>query len=160
MWRSPLVALHFRVCFFRRSRRMSIESWSFSRKLQRSRPPCARTLSVTGREIGALISCSCTSTSRGWESRNTRQHRRSLGQGEGCVCANAGKVGRGRMSRGRTVRYPPSRLKTNIQRWPGGLAGSAAHAFLFSESDNWSRLLKANACSPANDRIYRNIIDT
>ena len=29
---------------------------------------------------------------------NTRQHRRSLGQGEGCVCANAGKAGRGRVA--------------------------------------------------------------
>ena len=27
--------------------------------------------------------------------KNTRQHRRSLGQGEGCVCANAGEAGRG-----------------------------------------------------------------
>ena len=30
--------------------------------------------------------------------KNTRQHRRSLGQGEGCVCANAGKAGRGRVA--------------------------------------------------------------
>ena len=30
--------------------------------------------------------------------KNKRQHRRSLGQGEGCVCANAGKAGRGRVA--------------------------------------------------------------
>ena len=29
---------------------------------------------------------------------NTRQHRRSLGKGEGCVCAYAGKAGRGRVA--------------------------------------------------------------
>ena len=30
--------------------------------------------------------------------KNTRQHRRSLGKGEGCVCAYAGEVGRGRVA--------------------------------------------------------------
>ena len=30
--------------------------------------------------------------------QNTRQHRRNLSKGEGCVCADAGKAGRGRVA--------------------------------------------------------------
>ena len=45
---------------------------------------------------------------------NTRQHRRSLGQGEGFVCANAGKAGRGRVTSWWTFRKcSPAELSEN-----------------------------------------------
>ena len=41
--------------------------------------------------------CSTAERAERWKS-NTRQHRRRLGQGEGCVCVIAGKAGRGRVA--------------------------------------------------------------